>query len=147
MTGGFRTNVDGLRELARELRDADPKYAKRLQVANKSIAETIASRARTRYEHLHKSQSGDGASSIRALATAQRAQVAFGSAKVLYLAGQEFGSYGGPGKEQFPAYVPSASGRGGRGYFFFPTLREETDDLPELYLKELDEVLRPIFPD
>ncbi|MGE0229974.1 MAG: hypothetical protein AB7I38_17015 [Dehalococcoidia bacterium] len=147
MADGFRTNVDGLRELARDFREVDPSYAKKLQVANKTVAETIAGRARARYQQQHQSRSGDGANSIRALATQQRAQVAFGSARAPYVPGQEFGSHGGPGKRQFPAYVPSPSGRGGRGYFFFPTLREETEDLPELYLKAIEEVLRPVFPD
>ncbi|MGE3858114.1 MAG: hypothetical protein AB7G21_14240 [Dehalococcoidia bacterium] len=46
---------------------------------------------------------------------------------------------------QFPAYITADSGRGGRGYFLYPTLRREVPKLIERYGKAIEVVTRRAF--
>jgi hypothetical protein len=130
------TGVDGLQQLSRDLKELDPKLAKELQKTNKAAVETVASKARSSYGGQHQSRSGAASSSIRALASQQRAQVALGSGRAPYVLGQEFGSGQGPHKRQFPPY------NAGQGNFFYPAVRAETADLAEKYAEMLDDLLR-----
>lgn len=134
------TGVEGLRDLARDLKRVEPALAKKLQRANKAAAEHIASAARGRYVAKHPSRSGKGAASIRGLASQSRAQVAFGSARAPYVVGQEFGS------NRFRQFSPwsgkGPGGRGSEGNFVYPAIRAEAEKLPEIYADLLDEALR-----
>lgn len=150
--------VEGLRELRSALRSVDKALPKNLQVENKAFAQEVAGVVRGVYQGQHPAQSGRGAASIRGLASQSSASIALGSARAPYMLGQEFGAnqraslggrrYGVAGgrarsikkssMRQFPRYVPSDSGRGGRGYFMYPTLRARLPRLQQRYLEAID---------
>lgn len=130
------TGVEGLADLARDLRAIDAKLPKQLQQVNKKAVDTIAGKARSAYQSQYSSKSGAGAGSIRAVASQTRGQIALGSGRAPYPLGQEFGSGQGLNKKQFPPY------NAGRGNFFYPTIRAEAEGLPEAYGDMLDDMLR-----
>lgn len=133
------TGVEGLRDLARDLKRVDPVLAKKLQQANKTAASHVADEGTRRYSAQYERRSGRGAGSIRALATAQRAQVAFGSDRAPYVAGQEFGS--NEFRQFYPWTGKAPGGKGSMGRFIYPAIRSEADDLPGIYADLLDEAL------
>lgn len=47
---------------------------------------------------------------------------------------------------QFPAYVVAPGGRGGRGYFVYPTVRELYPQIVETYGDVIEAVLKKAFP-
>lgn len=165
----MRVLVTGLREFRTELRNVSRDLPKELQKENKAIAQEVAGKARTAYQSLYQQRSGRGAASIRGLANQTRAQVAIGSARAPYVLGQEFGanqrqavagfrgSYNyGPGARgssarrssmrQFPAYKPSPTGRGGEGYFTYPTIRRMVPAIRMRYGSAIDRVTAKAFP-
>jgi hypothetical protein len=105
--------VEGLKELQRELRAADPELARQLQRVNKRLVEGVA----------HEARSAAGASvssrakrSIRPQASGREARVVAGS-KAPEFYGQEFGGGARPRTRQFPPH------RGREGHFLWPTVR------------------------
>jgi hypothetical protein len=58
--------------------------------------------------------------------------------------GAEFGGQARKSTNQFNRYVQSPTGRGGRGYFFFPTVRRDAGKIAEQYLDAIDVVLRKL---
>lgn len=47
---------------------------------------------------------------------------------------------------QFPPYIPSPSGRGGHGYFVYPTLRRMIPEMMRRYGEAIDRVAAKAFP-
>lgn len=130
-----------LRELRAGFKRAGYEYPRRINAANKKAAERVAAAAVARYDQLHGGGTGKSRSRIRALASNTRAQVAIGGARAPHLMGQEFGSFGGVHKAQFPAW----SGNGAEaGYFLYPAWRAERGELEEFYLETLDELLASV---
>lgn len=126
-----------LSDMRRWLRAAGDHLPKRLQQANKAIAQEVADLARAKYRRHYVQRSGDGAKSIRALATQTRAQVAIGSAKAPYGPGQNFGS------DRIKQFAPKA--RPDR--FLYATIEAERDEIEEMHGEAVDEVMREAFPD
>jgi hypothetical protein len=102
------------------------------------------------------------AQSLKASKTVGRAQVSGGNAQVPFFFGAEFGAkqnilrgerrragWAGPGRYiGFRQFLPwKKPGQGNTGYFLFPTLRAETDQIIELYADELDRVTKAAFPE
>lgn len=105
--------VQGLKELQRELRTADPELARRLQRVNKLLAESVAEEARAT---AGPSVSTRAKRSIRPQASGREARVVAGL-RVPEFYGQEFGGGARPRTRQFPPH------RGREGYFLWPTVR------------------------
>lgn len=153
--------VPDLRPLVRLLKETAPALERQLQQLNRSHGAAIAGAARAAYGVLHpwrivgrrvrgrggKPRTGRGSASIRATATSGRASVQIGSPRAPYMLGQEFGSRRTPNKRQFPPYIQAPSGRGGAGYFFYPTLRREVPPMRESYMRALDAVLTRVWGD
>ncbi len=58
--------------------------------------------------------------------------------------GAEFGGQARRSTNQFNPYVQSPTGRGGRGYFFFPTVRRDAQKIADQYLDAIDVILRKL---
>lgn len=58
--------------------------------------------------------------------------------------GAEFGGRARRSTNQFNPYVQSPTGRGGRGYFFFPTVRRDAQKIADQYLDAIDVILRKL---
>jgi hypothetical protein len=142
-------NVIGLKELQRELKNLDADWPKELRKANKEAAEMVATRARRSFAR------GRGVApkvvpSIRALAQARSAAVKIGGQRFPFAMGAEFG--GGKYRKGRPT---SAGGyttqflphRGKRGYHLYPTLRDSTDEVVDIYGDLVDALTRRAFPD
>lgn len=137
MSVGARITVQGLSELRRGLRAANANAPRLVQVANKKVAQTVAEKAEQRYARRYRSRSGRGATSIRALASQSRAQVALGGARAPYLPGQNFGSFG-----RYPQFVPKAT----PDRFLYRTIADERQRIEREYLDVVADVLREAFP-
>lgn len=115
---GNAAGIQGLKELQRELRRADPEMAKRLQQINKRLVDEVASRARAaayrRVDDVSPSirqgpararPSGKGSlsrsvNSIRASASGREARILAGGARAPAFFGHEFGGSRGLGGER-----------------------------------------------
>jgi hypothetical protein len=131
-----KVEIVGLAELRSALKAADSKAPKALQKANKAVAKRVADKVQQKYSRRYRSVSGKGQRSIRALATATKAQVALGSTGVPYLVGQNFGS------RRFRQFMTPAT----PDYFLFRTWEEERDHTMDTFVDMLDEVLSEAFP-
>lgn len=120
------------------LRKAGAEFPKRLQQVNKSIAVEVADDTRDAYRRSRfRQRSGDGARSIRALATQTRAQVAIGSARAPYLPGQNFGS------NRVRQFAPKA--RPDR--FLFATVEKRKPEIEKDHREMVDDLMREAYPD
>lgn len=136
-----KVEIEGLADFRRELKALSKELPKELQKLNKAAVEPIARDAQRRYGEIYTDRSGKSRRSIRALASQTRAQVALGRSSLLHLPGQEFGSFGGPHKEQFVRPPTDGSGR-----FFYPAIREGLTRLLDEYVRALDKLGRRAFP-
>jgi hypothetical protein len=157
--------VKGLAELRRELRrldtEAGPDGSALLKEANWQVARFVTERAQARAGTVGRQQAR-AAESLRASKTVNRAQVSGGSAKMPFFFGAEFGAkqnilrserraagWAGPGRylgfRQFKQW--RKPGGGNTGYFLFPTLRAETQNIIDFYADELDKVAAKAFPE
>lgn len=128
--------VVGLRELRRGLKEAEDRSPKELTATNKAVAEMLVAPAQGRLAQ-HSPRAGSQASgTIRALASATKAQLAGGSAAVPWYAGHEWGSIK---YRQFPAKNPD-------GYALYPTVKAESGRIVERYAQMLDELTKGAFP-
>jgi len=121
----------GLAELEKTLRTADPELRKRLQQELKKVAEGVASKARARAGPHVSSRSR---ASIRPQAGGREARIVAGGSGAPEFMGQEFGGGSRPRTRQFPAHT------GTRGYFLYPTVREELSKLGPAIEDVIDEV-------
>jgi hypothetical protein len=131
--------VQGLDDLRRELRKlADAGLTDQLKDANKAVADLVVagaqSAASTRMERR-------AASSLRSSRQAARAQVVGGSAKVPFFGGAEFGSL------RYRQFRPWTGSNSQSGYFLYPTIRDLSDDIVELYGDEIEKIAGKAFPD
>ena len=136
--------IPGLTAYRRGLNKIDKSYGKRIGQINKRAAQKVASNAASRYSALHTRISGRGVKSIRASAAQAAARVKIGSARTPYIVGQEFGSNKYPQFRPWSGQMPG--GKGSVGKFLYPAVREETPDLIDAYLKELDDLAREAYP-
>lgn len=127
--------VEGLKELRRDLRrlhsDGEWKPGLRgagLRAANVGVTEArrIASGTRAGHEAIN---------TIRALAGQSRAQIAGGSARVVWFTGWNFGS---SRYKQFP-------GRTEPDYFLFTAVERKQPEIVRVYTSAIDEVVGRFF--
>lgn len=149
--------IKGLDELRRELRkiqqDGGAQGTQLLKDANYKVASMVASKAQGRASGLGRMQS-KAAATLKAGRAQARATVT-GGGSVPYFFGAEFGAYQGimrsRGGRSFLGFnqfsVWKSPGNGNAGYFLYPTLRAESDNIIEMYGDELDKIVAQAFPD
>lgn len=144
MADKLSVDVEGLKELQRELRRLDKSWGKELRQANKEVASTVViPDVKTQAAQPLMNVKGNptrlgskGVGSIRATATATKAQVAVGKAKLGHVMGHVFGSNKYP---QFPAWRKG-------GYIVFPVIREKRTEIMGAYESMIDELTKRAFP-
>ena len=144
--------VTGLDELRRELKKLEGDQAtEALKDANFAVAQLVVSAAQGQASSRMESAA---AATLKPARQAARAQVTGGSG-IAFFGGAEFGAgqnqmrqnvNGSPGLgwNQFKAWRGSGSGA---GYFLYPAIAGATDEIVELYGKEIDKITRDAFPD
>jgi len=158
---------DFRRDLQRLVREGGPDGLSMLKDANYRVAEHVRVHAVRRALGVGR-QSFRAAETLRASKAATRATLTMGSYKVPYFGGAEFGAKLGMRRDvggrngpnpgigwlQFrdSSYGPAnrmewnEPGHGKTGYFLFPTMRDETPAIKEMYVRELDDICKFAFP-
>ena len=142
----MKIEVEGLKDLQKELRRVDKSWAKELQQANKKVAEDeVVPYARARAQESRTSYAGNttrlgsrGVNSIRAGASGRAALVRAGGAKVPYFHGHEWGTKG---------TYPQFPGKQKDGHIIFPVLKERREQIIEAYGTSVDELMKRAFPE
>lgn len=132
--------VEGLDELNRALKRLSPELQAEMRVANKSVAETVTSKAKGRAASIG-GVAAHVAPSLKAAAGAKSASVAGGGASHPAFGGAEFGGRGRPTTQQFRPWRGNGPGA---GYFVYPTIRDEAPAIEDEYRDALDSVLRKV---
>lgn len=132
-----KVQVVGLAEFRRDLKAVNRKAPKAIQQTNKRVANRVVDKARVRYSRRYTSRSGKGKGSIRALASASRAQVAIGRPGLPYVTGQNFGSTG-----RYPQFMP----RHNPDLFLYSTIEAESSFIRDSYLDDLMDTFAEAFP-
>lgn len=143
MAGNIKIDVQGLKELRKELKAIDPKWTKELQQVNKRAASIVVPEAKRRASQSRPNLAGGvaragsaGVGSIRALASQSRAQIASGGARVPWMGGSEWGSSGR--YRQFPSANKD-------GYILWPAAKAKESEVVELYQDMLDDLSSAAF--
>ena len=112
-----------------------------LKEANYRVASMVVGKAQSRASSVGPMQA-KAAASLRPGRQQARAVVSGGSARVPFFYGAEFGAL------QFKQFLPwKKPGNGNTGYFLFPTMKAETQNIIEMYGEELDKIAKDAFPD
>jgi hypothetical protein len=120
LTQDVQLYAQGIRELRKALRDADPQLAREFQSEFKSVADIVASDARGRVP----SRSGRSARSIRAVSGGNTVYVKGGKKAVPYYGWLDFGSRTPRSGNPRSVGPWRGSGRGPReGRFIYPAIR------------------------
>ena len=137
--------IEGLKELRKELKRMGSEWPKELQKTNKQAAALVVPEAKRRAAQSHSNLAGGvarvgsrGVASIRPLATQRSAQIAGGGAKVPWFGGNEWGSSGR--FRQFPA-------RAKEGHILWPAAKAKEPEVIKAYEKMLDDLTKRAFPD
>lgn len=150
--------VAGLDAFRRELRrlesEAGPQGLAMLKEANHKVASMVVTKAQARAASIGPMQS-KAASTLRAGRQQARAVVSGGGSRAPFFGGAEFGSYSNFLRTRnnrsfigFNQFLPwKKPGNGNTGYFLFPTMKAETQNIIEMYAKELDKIAKDAFPD
>lgn len=139
---GGRIDVEGLRDLQRELRAVDAAFPRELRVANKEAAEIVAKGTRAKFESMGGS-APKVAPTVKALAQQRNASVKIGGGSSVggqVAMGNEFGSVE---FKQFPSWRGNSTGA---GYALWPTIRETREEVIDFYGDAIDRLARKAFP-
>lgn len=128
-------NVRGLAELNRTLKQLGPEVQAELKAANVEVGEMVANDARSIAYSLG-SVAGKVAPSIRPTRTQNGAGIAFGGAAYPFAGGAEFGSF------RYKQFQPWRGNGEGAGYFVYPAIRQDSDEIAETYMERLDDLMR-----
>lgn len=131
-----RIEVDGLRDLQRELRALDASWPKELRLANKEAAEVVADATRASFAS-RPGVAPKVAASVKALAQQRNASVRVGGKRWPYAMGATFGA------RRFKQFPPFKQG----GYSLFPQIKSERAKVVEVYGDAVDRLVRRAFPD
>lgn len=129
--------VEGLRQLAAALKELDGDFAKEMRATNKEVATGVKDHA------VRNALSLGGTAahivpSLKASSGVQSASVALGGAAHPAAGGAEFGGQRRPTTQQFKPWRGSGSNA---GYFLYPAIREDADDIYNDYLEALDDLI------
>jgi hypothetical protein len=133
-----KVRVEGLASFLREIKAIDAELPKAVQKANKDIAELIAGKTASAFS------GGIGAApkvaaTVKAFAQQRQAGVQFGGG-LPYAMGVEFGS------EQYSQFQPWRGNAGNAGYYLYPTIRANRDEIVDHVERAINEVTRFAFP-
>lgn len=132
---GQGVNVRGLAELNRALKELGPEVRNELKAANVEVGEMVATDAKGIAQGLG-GVAAKVAPSIRATKTQNGAGVAFGGAAYPFVGGAEFGSY------RYKQFKPWRGNGSDAGYFVYPAIRQDSDEIAETYMERLDDLMR-----
>lgn len=160
------TAVIGLRDFRRAVKEVIDESGTTgedlLKAANWRVAQYIVEKSQARAATVGRLQVR-AAESMKASKRGDRAEVFANVSKDNpFFFGAEFGAkqnilrkprraagWAGPGRyrgyRQFPIW--KKPGGGNTGYFLFPTLREESPRVVEMYGEELDKIMKSVFPE
>lgn len=165
-TKGQSVAVVGLSDFRKQLKkvvqDGGPDGQRLLKDANWKVAQHVVEKAQATAATVGRMQVR-AAGNLRASRTAATAQiVGVSNDKVPFFFGAEFGAkqnilrkprkasgWAGPGRYYgFRQFLPwKKPGNGNTGYFLFPAMRAESQNIVEMYGDELDKISRVIFPE
>lgn len=128
-------NVEGLAELRRALKAISATAPKELNAASKEVATFVADDARSTAEGLG-GVAAKVAPSIKPSGTASGAAITLGGTAYPMAAGAEFGGRGRPTTQQFKPHL------GRTGYFTYPAIRQNADEIESAYTEKLDDLMR-----
>ena len=146
-----RLHIEGLDELRRELRRAN--LGKRLGQAHKRVAEFVADRAERRRSTLRAQYPSYRKVRLKPSAAQKYAQVIVGHKGVGHAA--EFGAmvhpvFGRPRPQasfKRQVWPPWGGNDETAGYMVYPTIREHSDEIVDIYGDAVAKELRPAFPE
>ena len=130
-------NVEGLRELNKALKELGPEFPKEMRKTNKDVADGVASEARSAALSLG-GVAAKAAPSLKASAGTTSAGVALGGNSAPWAAGAEFGGGRRPTTKQFRPWRGNGPDA---GYFLYPTIRENAEQIEGQYREALDELI------
>ncbi len=127
--------VTGLVELNRALKALGPEVQKELKAANFEVGSMVADDARSIAMGLG-GVAAKVAPSIKATKTATGAAVSFGGAAYPMAGGAEFGSL------RYKQFQPWRGNGSDAGYFVYPAIRQDADQIEATYLDRIDDIMR-----
>lgn len=133
-----KVEVYGLRELRRELKQAEGRSPHELQQANKQAAEIVAREARRRAPKGPHQGGGNVqpiSASIRAQATSGRGLVAFGGVRSPHAPPAEFGG-------TLKRHASAARTRVTKRPYIYPAIKAERHEVLRVYDQALDRITR-----
>lgn len=141
--------IRGLKDLRKALRDVDEKLPKELANVNQDVARFVIDRAQGRAATPLENRA---ARTMKAARQQQVALIRLGGARYPEALGAEFGAGQNTlrnttrgvmvGWNQFRPWRGSGSGA---GYFLFPTIRDDTPQIIDMYYELIDEFTRRVF--
>lgn len=126
--------VHGLAEVSRALKGMDKGFARELRGANKDAATTVAGDARSNAYSIG-GVAAHVAPSLKASAGATSAAVSGGGPAHPAFGGAEFGS------NRFKQFSPWRGNGRMAGYFVYPAIRENEEEIVRTYTEALDRLL------
>jgi len=132
--------VSGLRELNKALKDLGPEFPKEMRKVNKEVATGVKDHA-LRNALALGGTAAHIAPSLKASGGVNSAAVALGGAAHPAAGGAEFGGQRRPTTQQFKPWRGSGSNA---GYFLYPAIREDADDIYNDYLGALDDLVKRV---
>jgi hypothetical protein len=127
--------VTGLKELNKALKALGPDVQKELKAANFEVGSMVAGDAQSIAQGLG-GVAAKVAPTIKATKTQAGAAVSLGGAAYPFAAGAEFGGQGRPTTQQFKPHL------GRTGYFVYPSIRQNADEIESTYVERLDDIMR-----
>jgi hypothetical protein len=132
---GEGVSVEGLTELRKALKAVSDQAPKELAAASKDVAVFVAADARGKAEG-RGGVAAKVAPSVQGSGTARGGAVTLGGSSYPMAEGAEFGGQGRPTRQQFEPHL------GRTGYFVYPAIRENADEIESKYVESLDQLLR-----
>lgn len=127
--------VTGLAELNRALKALGPEVQGELKDAHYEVGNMVSEDARSIAGGLG-GVAAKTAPSIRATRTAAGAALAFGGSAYPFAGGAEFGSI------RYKQFKPWRGSGSDSGYFVYPAIRQDADQIEKTYVDMLDDLLR-----
>lgn len=154
--------TDFRKQLQKVIREGGETGDTLLKDANWRVAQYVVEKSQARAETVGRMQAR-AAQAMKASRTSSRAQI-IGTAdpKTPFFFGAEFGAkqnilrkprkaagWAGPGRYVgYRQFLPwKKPGSGDTGYFLYPTMRAESDNIVKMYGDEIDDIMRQVFPD
>ena len=162
--------IEGIDEFIRDVGRADPQFNKELRKSAMDVAKFLVTNAQGAAAKVKHDGTGRSAMFVEAAKGLRAKSDRFPTIKLSgstgfvsksapnrkrktkvtrgdVFFGAEFGGQARRSTNQFNRYVQSPTGRGGRGYFFFPTVRKDAREIASRYLVAIDVILRRLSDD